>query len=246
MVVMRLLVLLEYRFRRTPDGAVWTDGAFSHALLLQRPRVFDSVRVLARLEDVSETPTNAVRVDGPGVTVAPIPNYVGVWQYLLRSWHVRSAIRGAFEPGDGVVFRGGSQPAGSLAFALRRYRHPYGVCVVGDPFEVLAPGVITHPLRPFLRIWVTHQLRVQCARACAVAYVTEHTLQRRYPASPGAFSTHFSDVELSAAAYVDKPQPGVVGMDHCVSCLWAPWHNCTKARMCCSTQWRCVLVENST
>ncbi|MBZ5639461.1 MAG: glycosyltransferase family 4 protein [Acidobacteriia bacterium] len=203
---MRLLMLLEYRFQRTPDGTVWTEGAFSYPFLIQRPKVFDSIRVLARVKDIPERRSNSTRVDGPGVTFAPVPNYVGVGQYLLRAQRVRAAIRRAFEPGDAVAFRGGSQVAATLALALRERRYPYGVRVVGDPYEVLAPGVVSHPLRPFLRYWVTRQLRQQCAWASAVAYVTSMVLQRRYPASPGAFSTHYSDVELPPEAFVASPR----------------------------------------
>jgi glycosyltransferase involved in cell wall biosynthesis len=77
---------------------------------------------------------------------------------------------------------------------------------VGDPYDVFAPGSVRHALRPFFRRWFHRQLRRQCVNACAVAYVTEHTLQRRYPPAPGAFSTHYSSIELPDAALVAAPR----------------------------------------
>jgi glycosyltransferase involved in cell wall biosynthesis len=85
--------------------------------------------------------------------------------------------------------------------------HPYGVEVGSDPYDVFAPGSIKHPLRPFFRWLSPRRLRRQCSGACAAAYVTEHALQRRYPPSPGAFSTHFSDVDLPGEAFVASPRP---------------------------------------
>ena len=84
--------------------------------------------------------------------------------------------------------------------------HPYGVEVVGDPYDVFAPGSVRHPLRPFFRWWFPRQLRHQCYHACAAAYVTESSLQRRYPPNPEAFVTHYSDVELPAEAFVSSPR----------------------------------------
>jgi glycosyltransferase involved in cell wall biosynthesis len=78
--------------------------------------------------------------------------------------------------------------------------------VVGDPYEVFAPGGVKHPLRRFFRWWFTRQLQRQCLTACAVAYVTEHALQRRYPILPGMFVAHYSDVELSDVAITSNPR----------------------------------------
>jgi glycosyltransferase involved in cell wall biosynthesis len=46
----------------------------------------------------------------------------------------------------------------------------------------------------------------QCVEACAVAYVTEKHLQKRYPAAPAAFVTHYSSVELPKPAFVAAPR----------------------------------------
>jgi glycosyltransferase involved in cell wall biosynthesis len=60
----------------------------------------------------------------------------------------------------------------------------------------MAPGATSHPLRAFFR-WkfVQNQKRI-CRDAFASAYVTSAALQRRYPPSPGKFTTSFSDVVI--------------------------------------------------
>src|SRR5258708_20134057 len=85
-------------------------------------------------------------------------------------------------------------------------RRPFGVEVVGDPFDVFAPGGVRHPLRPLFRRWFTHRLRLVWGRACAADYVTEQALQRRYPPAPQAFVTHYSSVEVPPTAFVKAPR----------------------------------------
>ncbi len=74
--------------------------------------------------------------------------------------------------------------------------------VVGDPYDVFAPGAVVHPLRPFFRWWFPRQLRRQCVCACAAAYVTEQALQRRYPPGRRSFATHYSSVELPKDSFL--------------------------------------------
>src|SRR5206468_5075041 len=106
-------------------------------------------------------------------------------------------------------FRVPSQLATVMMPQIRRRGRPYAVEVLGDPFDVFAPGAVRHALRPFFRWWFTRQLRQQCAGACAALYVTRQTLQRRYPC-PG-YSVGVSDVELPEAAFVAAPRDPKVG-----------------------------------
>jgi len=80
---------------------------------------------------------------------------------------------------------------------LMRAGRPYGLEVVGDPWDVFAPGVVRHPLRPFLRRYFWWQLRRQCAGAAGVAYVTERALQKRYPIGEGQ-ATSYTSASLAA------------------------------------------------
>lgn len=200
-----VVVTLEHRFDRTPDGAVWTQAQLLYPFWAPYLRVFDHVRAVARIRDVSAVPPEWKRADGPGVAFVAVPYYIGPWQYLLRCHRVRQAVRSALGPADAVLIRGGSPIADSIEAPLRRTGRPFGLEVLGDPYEALAPGAVRHPLRPFFRWWFTRELERQCRHACASAYVTEQALQARYPC-PG-YTAHFSDVRLEAAALVLAPRP---------------------------------------
>ncbi len=84
-------------------------------------------------------------------------------------------------------------------------QRPYGVEVVGDPYDTFAPGSVKHPLRPFFRWWFARQLRQQCTEAGAAAYVTKQALQQRYPCPN--YSVGVSDVDLPSGAFVTAPRP---------------------------------------
>ncbi len=192
---MNVVVALEHRFDRTPDGAVWSQTMFPYAFWTRYLKVFDAVRVVARVREMSSPQPGWKQADGEGVSFAPVPYYRGPWQYLRFASRVREATRSSVGRSDAVILRVPSTIATSIEAKLRQTGHPYGVEVVGDPYDVFSPGAFRHFLRPFFRWWFPRQLRRQCAGACAGAYVTEQALQRRYPC-PG-YAVGVSDVEIS-------------------------------------------------
>lgn len=202
---MNVVVSVEHRFEQTPDGAVWTQTQFARPAWEPYLRVFDSLRVVARVKPVA-TPTDGwVRSDGDRVAFAPVPYFVGPFQYLARRRAVRQAAGAAVRPGDAVVLRVPSTLAGGLEPKLRRDGHPFGVEVVGDPYDVFAPGANRHPLAPLFRWYFPRRLRAICRHAARAAYVTRSALQRRYPCPQGEVGV--SDVEIPAAALVAEPPP---------------------------------------
>jgi len=192
-----VVVSLECRFKRTHDGHLWTQAESAYSFWKRYLEVFDGVRILARVEEVAAPPPKYVRADGPGVTVAAVPYYLGPWQYLAKASSVHRLLKNAVRSEDAVVMRVPSHLANCLFPAMLRQSHPYGVEVVGDPWEAFAPGVIQHALRPFFRRYFAKQLRTQCLHACAASYVTQWTLQQRYPANKKGLSTAYSSVQLS-------------------------------------------------
>lgn len=202
---MNVVVSLEQRFLRTPDGAVWTSASFAYPFWTRYLEVFDQVRIVARVRDVPANPPAHLRVDGPAVAFIGLPYYVGPVAYLLRAAPLRRTLAEVARSSDALILRTPSVIA-TILTGLLRDRRPYGVEVVGDPWDVFAPGTIRHPLRPLFRRWFARQLRHQCAHACAAAYVTRTALQQRYP--PGETTLHVScsDVELSPEAFVAAPR----------------------------------------
>jgi len=220
---MNVAVTSEHRFTRTPDGAVWTTGINSYEFWTRYQTAFDGVKIIARVKVAAAANPAWKRADGPGVRFMEIPDYLGPWQYLMRAWQVRRAVRNAVGERDAVIMRVSSHLAGCLQPKLNSSGHPFGLEVVNDPYDVFAPGAVHYRLRPLFRWWFTRQLRRQCASAAGVAYVTESALQLRYPnqaysvgmsdveisrdtilAHPAVFTTHYSSVELAKEDAVEN------------------------------------------
>ena len=217
-----ILVNVEQRFVRTPDGTVWTDGAFPYSFWRRYLEVFDDVRVVARVRNVDTASSSAQPIVGPGVEVVALPHYVGALPALTALPMVRRTVKAALMTPSAVILRIPSLIACTLASYLRRAHRPYSVEVVADAYDVFAPGAIDHVLRPVVRTWMTHQQREQCRFAAAAAYVTKSALQQRYPCGGFAvgvsdvqlgegtfrepFSTHYSSVQLDDAAFASSPQ----------------------------------------
>lgn len=202
---MRVVVTSDRRYIADAGGRVWTASIFDRAFFQRYLSVFDEVRVVARAGRVDAPEDDWKRVDGDGVTVHAMPHFVGPVGFARRSPQALIAAAKAFSPGDAVILRGGSSSLCLEPFLALR-RHPYGLEVVGDPFDVFAPGSVQHRLAGLARLWSCRDLRRRATDACAVAYVTERHLQRRYPPNPRAFTTHYSSADLSEEAFVSVPR----------------------------------------
>jgi glycosyltransferase involved in cell wall biosynthesis len=203
---MRVCIALEQRFERCPDGSVWTQSGFGSAFWSRYLDVFDGVRILARVRDVTRLDGVWHRVDGGPISCSPVPHYVGVAQFARQFFRIGAAVRAAMSPGDAYVFRVPGTIGDLTWRELRRAGYPFGLEVVGDPYDIFAPGAVRHPLRPLVRWRAVRHLTRQCRQASAVSYVTEQTLQRRYPpAGPSVAAScialHEGELAVSPRAY---------------------------------------------
>ncbi len=197
---LKIIVSLEQRFDRTSDGSVWGPGAYSHSFWLRYLDVFDQVRVVARIRDVHEVPGDYRQANGTSVEFVGVPYYLGPWGYL-RSWRqIVRVVENILCQDYAVIMRVPSPIAGCMHGVLRRKRQPYGLEVIGDPYDVFSPGAVMHPLRPFFRWLLPRQMRQQCGAAAGAAYVTQRAIQERYPC--GGYSVGLSDVELPVQAFI--------------------------------------------
>ncbi len=199
---MNVIVTLDYRFDRTPDGRVWTQTTFPYSFWSRYLQVFDSVRVVARVRDVPNLPSDWKEANGEGVSFAAIPYYIGPWQYLLKAWQVWRSARNAVNANDAVILRVSSPITSPIQSMLRQTGRPYAVEVIADPYDLFAPGSVKHPQRPFFRWSSPQQQRRDCVQAAAAAYVTKEALQQRYPCPN--LSVGVSDVDLPERALVSS------------------------------------------
>src|SRR5690606_31434391 len=166
---MEVNVSSEYRFSRTPDGAVWTHTSFASSFWRRYLTVFDRVHIIARVNDIPHADERWKRVDAADIEVVPVPYYVGPWEYVKKAAKIRRTLKSEVNYENAFILRASSQIASMIQPNLVKMEHPYGVEVVGDPFDTFTFASTRHPLSPFFRWLFTTRLRQQCRQASAVA-----------------------------------------------------------------------------
>lgn len=205
-MTMDVIVTADRRFNRTPDGRVWTTSSSDLSFWRRYLDVFDHVHVLARIVEVPKPEPTWKPATGEGVSMLAVPSFVGPSQFLSRYPAFRAACRRAAAHDAAFVLRTPGHVSAEMDPVLYRHGRPFAVEVVGDPYEAYAPNAIDHPLRRYMRWLFVHRLRRQCAHACAASYVTEHTLQKRYPPGERTFATHYSSASLRDDSFAVAPR----------------------------------------
>jgi glycosyltransferase involved in cell wall biosynthesis len=204
-VVMRVLVTASAHFAVTNDGALWTSNAsLRYDFWARYLETYDEVLLMARAHSCEAPPPGWGLVCGPGIKGVPLPDHVGPWGFAKNYWGIVRTIRAVLPQVEALQLR---LPCslGTEVYRQLPPGRPYGVEVVADPYDVFARGSVRHPLRPLFRWLFPRRLRLQCARACAAAYVTAEALQRRYPCP--ASEVGFSDVILPDQAFALAARP---------------------------------------
>ncbi len=204
---MNVVVTCEFRFFRTPDGKVWTSSAFQYQFWQRYLQSFDTVKVVARVKEVSSSEATWVLSSGPFVTFVPLPYYIGVVGLLKHSLTIRSLLQNVCNEDDAIIFRVPSQSV-MLATLEPNTIANYAIEVVGDPYQVFNAGVTHSLLDKFMAKVSRWALRSLADSAAAACYVTNTYLQRLYPVDDmsGAISVGCSDIELYPDDFVDKPR----------------------------------------
>ena len=204
---MKLILLFSHRFYRDKDGTIFSTQNYNYSLFAERYlQVFDHMQILARVSDAGNIERNGRNAEGPGVQVVPMGSWQGPAQYLRQRGDALQILRKHICSNCAVIMIVPGVIGETSAGHLQKWRQPYAVEVVGDPYDTFSPGAVRHLLRPFFQWWFVRQLKSLCKGAIAASYVTEFALQRRYPPTPEAFTTHYSSIKLPASAFVKAAQ----------------------------------------
>ncbi|MBC7690633.1 MAG: glycosyltransferase family 4 protein [Methylotenera sp.] len=203
---MRLIVTSEYRFIRSSDGLIWTDMAFPYSYWQRYLGVFQSVAVAARVRFSEEVRSDWLRVDGEGVSVLGLPDYVGPLGYLKARSKIHHLLSSALNAPVATILSIPSPIALIAEKILGKNNQSYGVEVMGDPWEVLSGSGVKHPLRIYFRHSLTRSMKRQVLQACAASFVTTESLQKRYHTNTHAVSVGVSNIDLMPGHRVNAPR----------------------------------------
>lgn len=194
---MDVTVVLDHKFYIDGSGRYCAHTMFGDSFWSRYLEVFDHVNVICRAKQASSADEALSPILDPRVRFRPVPYYEGPSQFVRKYSQIARAVD-AYLPARGAVVLRVPQILPNLAFELIRKRgSAFAAEVVGDPWDVYAPGAESHPLRPIFRLLFYKRLKRICRLASSSCYVTEHALQSRYPPRYGSFSTHASSVEIT-------------------------------------------------
>lgn len=215
---MKLLIAVDTRFYRTPDGIVWTEAQNNYQFWANYLRVYEDLLIVARVKDVSNKQLNWIQSSGDRVEFHGLPYYLGPWEYMKKFLLIKSSIAKAVSNSNCAILRVPGTIASLVWKELRKQRKEYMLEVCGDPWESLAPGTVKSVVRPLARWISTYELKKQCKKALGTSYVTSSVLQRRYPPHRKSvfltesekhlndkyITTSYSDIELTEEAFRRK------------------------------------------
>ncbi len=201
---MKVTVILDHKFVRDDRGRVCAQTMFGDSFWQRYLTAFDSVDVVCRVRPATAG-DHPIPIENERVQFLPVPFYQGPREFLKHHRVIRKQLHRRLDAAEAVILRVPQILPTFAASTLCRRGAPFGVEVVGDPWDVYAPGAESNRLRPLFRWYFRRRLREICSRAAASCYVTEFALQKRYPPKPGTFSTHASSVQLDHV--VSQPRP---------------------------------------
>ncbi|MGO4247975.1 glycosyltransferase [Paenarthrobacter sp. RAF54_2] len=201
----RVFYATEARLHRGMDGRIYSDASQdwyeNHLLWLNS---FDEVMIVARVEDL---PRNSGRlVEGDRVRVLAVPSYQGARGMAARFMQIRKLVRQFSK--DATAVYGGRFPGvigGITVSAGHRLGARTFAHVVGDPYDVLKSGVAG---RLGINLaWLAKLLMArQVSSVDGAIYVSERTLQRRYPVRAGAASLVRSGLAITDGTLAAQPK----------------------------------------
>ncbi|GET21986.1 glycosyltransferase [Prolixibacter denitrificans] len=204
---MDLVYIYESPFVRTPDGTIYSVGGnFSAKMFRRYLKVFDHVDVITRVRDDNGTYPANNKVECGNIKVHALPFYTGAVQFTLKYLAIRQQLKKHIRKDCAYIIRTPSVVGTIMSELLNRNKIPYGVEVVGDPYDAFSPESIQHPLRPVFRWKLKTDLQKIVRKAEAALFVTRDYLQERYPAAAGKYQTHASNVTLIDEAFVRQPK----------------------------------------
>ncbi|MDT7725563.1 MAG: hypothetical protein QOI21_2139 [Actinomycetota bacterium] len=145
-----------------------------------------------------------------GLTVVPLPYYVGVAGLARTLLPLARSVWRAVADAETILLRVPGVMGSIAALACRILRRDYAVEVVGDPGDVLRAGVLGGTGRRLAPLAEAH-MRWLVRHSAASLFVTRETLQNRYPGRRGTPTTAMSNVSLSPGMIVPRARTWTPG-----------------------------------
>lgn len=203
-----LVFVTEARFFKDNGGNYYGDAAFGDSLWDKYLSHFDKIFVLGRMGDSISSGEGKIKINNSRVFFIELPYFVGPVEYIKKIGSIKAEVRKIILSNKDKAFlcRIPGTISDLVISELKKNKIKYSLEVVGDPSEVFAKGNFNHPLRGVIRYLSTRNMKRNVSGASNVLYVTNETLQKKYPVSKNAYEIGVSDVIIPADRDRFKPK----------------------------------------
>ncbi len=167
--------------------------------------VFTKVSIVGRLfnkEDKTAKP-----VTGEGVSFISLPGKRGALGVMSTLVTVLSTAIKTSKKGNAYLLRIPGNIPTIYFFVLSLKKIPFAVEVAADPFDSYSKKSLdNHLLSPLIQRFFVWMVKIQCRYASASVYVTDYSLQSRYPPGNVSSSFSFTSIDLNEEAYASVPK----------------------------------------
>lgn len=167
---------------------------------------FEQIHVVARvknLESFEPLKSGYKKTENDNVIFIPLDDYQGLVQGIkyipVTIYKVFNAVKSSqanLLRLPGLI----SNVAGISCILLNK---KISMQLVGDPYDVFSSGV-GGKFSPFLKIFFTRLTKYITKHSDITSYVTEYSLQKKYPPKDRAFQLSFSDVNLEPRVFNEE------------------------------------------
>ncbi len=197
---MELVFCCEAVFQSS-NGKYYSETApFGMGLWSRYLKVFDRITLIVRVVE-TDTPSQ-FEIDAEKVHVVPLPRYKGLVETIKSQRLVHGILKPQAKHGRAYILRVPGQIGSTFAAILHRQKIPFGIEVVGDPWDVMES--IGGKLAFLLKRIGFYQLRKVARLSNSALYVTQQQLQKRYPAASGIPTFAASNVKVDKAFYANS------------------------------------------
>lgn len=201
---MNIFVVGNSHLYKDENGDYYAPSVYNYDFLKRYLNVFDEVKFIGKVRNIKkENTSNYNLVSGQGVCIVELPWYQGGKQMLKKLPEILKVYWNAGKNVDCFAFRIAQMESFFTYFIGRRRKQPYIVEVVNDP------ETFTH-MNSFIKKVSVYMVKKLCKNANGASYVTERTLQKKYPNSAmlgikDHFESYYSSVNLESEDVYSEP-----------------------------------------
>jgi hypothetical protein len=148
----KLLIIDDHHYLRDKDNLVWISSQNVSSFWDRYLQVFDTIKVVARIENVTKAPEGMVLSSKKNVEFYEIYNYIGPYDFIINFFKIKKQLKNVYSDCTHAIFRLPSELAFITFNSYFKSNKPFATELLVDPWNSLGPKTTKSLVRPFVRL----------------------------------------------------------------------------------------------